>query len=288
MADKVKINGNDFFETYGGLLETGAYQELMKPFGAWPEEERQIALPVAIMGDGEVDFWGNYNAFLAVLKTGADIILEVQALHRRFKLGYASVSNFKMLSKVQGAGRMGAQMVLNLTDDYPNTFTSVRTQDFIPQNGIGSVTFTRTYTSFSQADADLLKLEDATFLTDGQNFANGYVSNYPPVPVLPTYYGPAAAIPTTAAAVKGLPGLLGQGIMSFDIATGLNRIVVVAVPVSKSVQSVYDATSQEALTPSFALRSQITIDGQGYKIYALHNLIAFSSSHTLNIVLKNG
>lgn len=288
MAGQVKFNGADAYTIYGLLLQKGAYQELTKPPGAWPDETRQLALPIAIIGNGEVDFWAKYNAFRVLVQSGADIILEVQDLHRRFKLAYSSISDFQLLSKVTGVGRMGAKMVLNVLDDYPDVFTSVRTQEFTPLNGLGTVTYTRTYTSYSQADADLLKAEDSTYLADGQAYADGYIATYPSVPVSPTYYGPASAVPTTAAQVKALAGLVGAGVMNFTLNTGLNRIMVVAIPASKSIQSVWDVQAEEWLTTNYKLVRSITIDGADYKIMALQNAIAYSSNHSHEIVLKNG
>lgn len=294
MAGIVKINGQDAYETKGTILLKGAYQELLKAFGAWPEDSRQVGLPVAVLGNGEVDFWAKYKALVAVLSTGADIILEVQDLHRRFKLSYSSIESFELLSKVSGVGRMGAKMVINLIDDYPDTFTSVRSHVFTPANGLGTVTFTRTYTSYSQADANLLQAEDATFMTDGQNYANGYVAAYPPVPVSPTYFGPAVAVPTTAAQVKGLAGIVGNGVMNFTVNTGLNRIIIIAIPSTKSLQTVWDVQAEEFLyrdaqtDNNYKLIRSLTIDGADYKIMALQNGLAYSSNHEHIVELKNG
>lgn len=294
MAGIVKINGQDAYETMGTILLKGAYQELEKPFGAWPEDSRQVGLPVAVLGNGEVDFWAKYRSLVAVLSTGSDIILEVQDLHRRFKLSYSSIGSFELLSKVSGVGRMGASMVINLLDDYPDTFTSVRSQVFTPANGLGTVTFTRTYTSYSQADANLLQAEDATYLVDGHNYANGYVAAYPPVPVSPTYFGPASAIPTTADQVKGLAGIVGVGVMNFTVNTGLNRIVIIAIPASKSIQSVWDVQAEEFLyrdgqtDNNYKLIHSVVVDGSDYKIMALQNGLAYSSNHSQEVILKNG
>lgn len=172
MAGIVKINGQDTYQTKGMILLKGSYQELEKPFGAWPEDARQIGLPVAVLGNGEVDFWTKYKGLIALLSSGSDIILEVQNLHRRFKLSYSSVGSLEFLSKVSGVGRMGAKMTINFLDDYPGLFTSVRSEVFTPVNGLNAVAYSRTYTSYSQADANALQAEDTTFLTDGQNYAN--------------------------------------------------------------------------------------------------------------------
>jgi hypothetical protein len=294
IINKAKINGLDLSLTYGGILENGTYNEIIKPFGAWPAQEKHLAIPVTMIGEGEVDFWQKWHALQAVLQSGADIIWEFPQLYSRYKLGYGSVSNFKMLSKVQGAGKLGASMVINLIDDYPETFTSIRSQVFTPANGLGTVTFTRTYTSYSQADADLLQAEDATFMTDGQNYANGYVAAYPPVPVSPTYFGPAAAIPTTAAQVKALSGIVGVGIMNFTVNTGLNRIIIIAIPSTKSLQTVWDVQAEEFLyrdgvtDNNYKLVRSLTIDGADYKIMALQNGLAYSSNHEQEVILKNG
>lgn len=105
------------------------------------------------------------------------------------------------------------------------------------------------------------------------------------LPSYDLYYGGVSAIPTTEQQVLLLP-VSSAYQSSFSINTGLNRVVAIAVQDGKSIQSAFDETSNETLTGSFTLRSTIQVNGKGYKIYALQNLISFSSNHIINIVLN--
>jgi hypothetical protein len=64
--------------------------------------------------------------------------------------------------------------------------------------------------------------------------------------------------------------------------------VILAIPATKSVHSVYDATSKETITSSYKLIRTIQVDGTDYKIHALKNIGAYTYNHEHLMVLKNG
>lgn len=112
---------------------------------------------------------------------------------------------------------------------------------------------------------------------------------------LPTYslfYGGTNAIPTTEVQVKGLP-VSGPTEMTFTVNTGLNRIVVVAIPITMSIKTIRDLQSHEYLyqdtrqNNSYRQRSLITIDGTDYKIIVLENGLAYSYNHEHIVTLKS-
>lgn len=166
------FGATDVNVTYGFILKPGAYGELNSLPGAWPNEERKLAIPALIQGKDEVDFWFKFNAFKAFLAPGNEFVFQVEDLHRRFKVKYESVAGFKMLSKSSGFDKIGAEFTLNLIDDYPDVFTYTRSGNFTKAGTSKSYTFKRMYSSFTLADATALGLADPNFNTDGQKYAN--------------------------------------------------------------------------------------------------------------------
>lgn len=167
---KITFNNIDAKTEWGFILKAGAFAELLKPAGAWPDEERKLSIPGYILADNEVDFWKKYHAFVAFLSSAQTFVLYVEDLHRRFRLNYDSIGNFDFLGYLQG--RSGFQIVLNAIDDYPRIYTASKSQPFTPTQGGTPVTFTRIYSSYTQADATALMAADTSFATDGQAFAN--------------------------------------------------------------------------------------------------------------------
>lgn len=172
LAKNYFFDGIDTEVSYGMILTPGAYGELNILPGAWPNEDRKLAIPAAIYGKGEVDFWTKFNAFKAFLSSGNEFVFQVNDLNRRFKVKYESVSGFKMLSKSSGFDKIGAAFTLNLIDDYPDVFTYTRTGSFIKVGTATEYVFKRMYSSFSLGNATELGLADANFNADGQKYAN--------------------------------------------------------------------------------------------------------------------
>lgn len=106
--------------------------------------------------------------------------------------------------------------------------------------------------------------------------------------ILKVYIGTSGPVPVTEADVKNLPFNQPESIFEWTHWTGLTNIVILAIPATKSVHSVYDATSKETLTRSYKEIRIIAVDGTDYKIIAFQNGKAFSYTHEHQIVLKNG
>lgn len=112
------------------------------------------------------------------------------------------------------------------------------------------------------------------------------------LPIYNLFYGGTTAIPNTEAQVKGLP-VSAPTEMNFTVNTGLNRIVVIAIPITLSIKTIRDLQSHEFLYEdhregnSYKLRQLITVNGADYKIIVLQNGIAYSSNHEHIVELKN-
>ncbi|KAA8483767.1 hypothetical protein BDE36_1766 [Arcticibacter tournemirensis] len=109
-----------------------------------------------------------------------------------------------------------------------------------------------------------------------------------PPKILPVYYGPANAVPGDEEAVKALPSSVSESTYELTINTGLNRIIILAIPSTKSVHSIHDVQSGESLTLSYAQVGTLMIDESPYKILALQNALSYSYNHEHIITLKNG
>lgn len=184
MTGKYYINGLDAYLTYGLVFRKGTNSELLSMPGAWPDETRKMALPIVIEGKDESDFWVKYNAFRSFITSGDDFTFLAENLHRRYKVSYESMSSFKTLTHITGGGKVYCDFVLNLIDDYPDVYTYARSGSFQKNNSpigyVGStVSFTRTYSSFSLADATALGNADTTFNAGGQAYANANGTNIP-------------------------------------------------------------------------------------------------------------
>lgn len=106
--------------------------------------------------------------------------------------------------------------------------------------------------------------------------------------ILKVYIGTSGPVPATEEKVKNLQYNQPESIFEWTLWTGLTNIVILCIPATKSLQSVYDATSKETLTLSYKLIRTLQVDGSDYKIIALQNARAFSYPHEHQIVLKNG
>lgn len=91
------------------------------------------------------------------------------------------------------------------------------------------------------------------------------------------YYGAVSARPTTAAQVKLLTSALNS-VSSMTLATGLNRIFVIALPPGVTLASVYDNTVKETVTTNYQ-PTTMTIDGRVYTLQIMENLVPYSLPH---------
>lgn len=136
----MKLNGLDAFATYGIQLREGADEQLLqlpkkKPGYefSWPDENgtetdpaetpkferKTYALPIVIFGDGQTDFFANYNALTAFLLAAGEFNLDVEHLGRRYKVRYSEMSAFNKLNMFTTSGLIACYFTLSLTDDYP-------------------------------------------------------------------------------------------------------------------------------------------------------------------------
>jgi len=181
---KYFFNNLDAYTTYGVVFKKGTFAELLSIPGAWPDETRKLGLPILIEGKNDSDFWVKYNAFRTFITTSEDFTFLVDGLYRRFKLSYESMSAFKMLTNITGGNKVYCDFVLNLIDDYPDVKMFTRTGSFQKNNSPigyvgGTVQFSRTYSSFTLADATVLGNADTTFNAGGQAYANANGTNIP-------------------------------------------------------------------------------------------------------------
>lgn len=82
-------------------------------------ESKQMVLPVFITADSERALLTKYNSFVQdVILSGADIVLDVEFLNRRFTLRYIDVSDTFWSEEV-------VTFNLVVMDDYPGTIESL-------------------------------------------------------------------------------------------------------------------------------------------------------------------
>lgn len=125
MTGKYYINNIDSFSTYGAVFNQGTFNELMKPFPAWPNDTKKLALPVMVIGNNEVDFWNKYNLLINVLSSGEDVYLRVTDLkNKEFRLSYENISNFSMRTFMKSSNKVFCSLILNMIDDYPDLVVS--------------------------------------------------------------------------------------------------------------------------------------------------------------------
>lgn len=100
------------------------------------------------------------------------------------------------------------------------------------------------------------------------------------------YFGPMAVRPTTAAAIKTLPSDVNT-LREVKLQTGLNRIMVIALPQGLVISNAYDDTSLEELTSEY-MSTALTIDNQPYSIYTMETAVAYPENHEHIITITNG
>lgn len=103
------------------------------------------------------------------------------------------------------------------------------------------------------------------------------------------FYGPAAAAPTDSVSVRALPSsqLINAG-NTFTLHTGtVQQIFAIAMPATKTLTQVFDATAGFDITSTFVLSTFNVNDAGGnpvsYNVYVLTNSVPYASDHTFNI-----
>jgi hypothetical protein len=104
------------------------------------------------------------------------------------------------------------------------------------------------------------------------------------------FYGPTAINSVNSAQVRALPSnrpaCAGT---SFNLLTGtVEKIFEIAMPATKTLVSVFDATAGFFITGTFTLTTFNVNDAGGnpisYNVYRLNNAVPYATSHTFNIV----
>ncbi|MCD8030049.1 MAG: hypothetical protein LUF85_04270 [Bacteroides sp.] len=120
-SGRCKINTKDLWDAFGGILQRGAYEELLTPtrLKSFIEnksrlehgtqvlikdpklEERTITLSIMIHGKDEEEYLKNYQAFLQELYKG-EIVMEIPKLKQTFYLLFDSCSKYGNYGKKAG------------------------------------------------------------------------------------------------------------------------------------------------------------------------------------------
>lgn len=103
------------------------------------------------------------------------------------------------------------------------------------------------------------------------------------------FYGDSASAPTNSATTRALPSsrFVSAG-TTFSFFTGTtNKIFTIAMPATKTLVSVFDATAGFDITGSFVLNTFNVNDFAGtpvaYNIYILTNAVPYGSTHQFNV-----
>ena len=104
------------------------------------------------------------------------------------------------------------------------------------------------------------------------------------------FYGPTAVEAVNSAQVRALPlSRFTSAGNSFSFNTGIvEKIFQIAIPATKTLVSVFDATAGFFITGSFTLSTFNVNDAAGtpvsYNVYTLTNAVPYAVDHTFNIV----
>ena len=127
------------------------------------------------------------------------------------------------------------------------------------------------------------------YLFEDHAYTDGDVIPFTPIEIFVPgliYFGPVESIPAQQADIIALGNSLPAETYGFPFYTGLNKILVIALPPGKKLGSVYDQDSEEDLAPLF-VKKQIDVSNQDYSVFVMENTIAFTVSHTLLISIIN-
>lgn len=96
------------------------------------------------------------------------------------------------------------------------------------------------------------------------------------------YYGASASIPTTLAGLQALTAIPFANTFTMNTGTTERRFII-GVQTGATIQSVIDTsvTLGADITSQFTLRSTVS----GYDIYAMQNVLPYSTNHVLQITI---
>jgi len=121
-SGRCKINNKDLWDAFGGILQRGAYEELLTPTKLKSfienksrlehgtsvivpkdpkKEERMLTLSVMIHGKTEEDYISKYESFLEELYKG-EIVMYIPKLKQTFYLLFDSCSKYGNYGKKAG------------------------------------------------------------------------------------------------------------------------------------------------------------------------------------------
>jgi hypothetical protein len=104
------------------------------------------------------------------------------------------------------------------------------------------------------------------------------------------FYGPTTVNSTTSAQVRALPNNRPSCAgTTFNLNTGtVEKIFEIAIPATKTLVSVFDATAGFFITGSFTLTTFNVNDAGGtpisYNVYRLNNAVPYAINHVFNIL----
>ena len=104
------------------------------------------------------------------------------------------------------------------------------------------------------------------------------------------FYGPTTVNSTTSAQVRALPSNRPSCAgTTFNLNTGtVEKIFEIAMPATKTLVSVFDATAGFFITGSFTLTTFNVNDAGGtpisYNVYRLNNAVPYAVNHIFNII----
>lgn len=141
MKGMMYINNQDAYEVYGLVMRPGCDEELLKLPKPKPGyeydwgdengietdpdeipvfERKEYNLPVMLIADNYIDFFSKYTQLAFFLMERSEFNLDVIHLQRRFKVKFKDMTRFDKLTTFQGFGEVASDLILQLTDDYPD------------------------------------------------------------------------------------------------------------------------------------------------------------------------
>lgn len=100
------------------------------------------------------------------------------------------------------------------------------------------------------------------------------------------YAGGSLTVPVTANEIKQLPYVFTAQSSDLTFGTGLNKIFTIAIPDNRSINKIYDNTSDEDITELYIKGDSIIIDGLSYNIYTMQNALEFTTNHIHRVILS--
>lgn len=222
-----------------------------------------------------------------------------QSIATQAEVGTAYASNILTATFTQNdAGALTEiRIQKNGADITPNGTTS----PFVKIDSGSYILGNITYVAYSNYDAGALKYYEPSHTLDPrtpqvrnvnapQAAENNFASNTLVLTGLyKLFYGDSATAPTNSADTRALPSnrFTNAGNV-FTLNTGTtNKIFTVAMPSTKTLVSVFDATAGFDITGSFVLSTFNVNDAGGtpvsYNVYTLTNAVTYGSNHAFTI-----